>query len=479
MAAQDAAMYWLSRRMRTDLFLVYCFADNGRPTEELRAFVAERSARIADLCVRVRDVPGDLDYPSWVPCDFAADQFVEHVLPEPDWAHLHAALGDLVGTGLDAAVRPWRLTVFRGIVDAPVPVADGWVAAQASSPRPTPVPERPDAELALVVVLQLSHALADGRRAAVIARALFAADDPAIDVGFGTSAIDRIPCVRRLSALGDAVLAVPWIPIRLAKTAVRRRRAIRAKQRLAELTAAGQLPPAASGFPPIRVNGGATVGTSAHKVRMIVCAATSLRAPDHTVTVVALTTVSLALGRYLEQCGDRVDRLGAQVSIAPPDAAMVNARNNYRHLSVDLCVDEPDLRRRADTIAAALADRKRRATHPLVAAQDRVTAAMPAPLLHRAIANYPIDAVPDVIAGHTAVSSVDRGRADLTFGGGQVRFTGGFPAMDAATRLTHGIHGLGDTVTLSVHADTAVFPDIDRYADLLRAAVHEVARALK
>ncbi|MFG1797507.1 wax ester/triacylglycerol synthase domain-containing protein [Nocardia sp. NPDC049149] len=495
MAPQDATMYWLSRRTRNDLFLVYCFADTGRPTEELRAFVAERSARIADLRVRAQDVPGDLDYPSWVPCDFAADQFVEHVLPEPDWAHVQSALGELVGTVLDASARAWRLTVLRGVGEVPVP---GRSAALDAEVTPT-----------LVAVLQMSHALADGRRAAEIARALFAADDPGFDAGSGASPIERIPGVRRLSALvrpADAVvrrladvspvnatalrrvvptvpvaaaLAVPQLPIRLARTAVRGYQAFRAQQQLTKLTAAGQLPPPGPGFPPSRVNGAEAAQTLAHQVRMIVCDSASLRAPGHTVTVVVLTAVSVALTRYLEHCGDQVDRLGAQVPMALPDAAISGARNNYRSLSVDLCIDEPDLRRRADTIAATLADRKRRARHPLLAAQDRVTAVVPAPLLHRDVANYPLDAVPDSIAGHTVVSSVDRGRADLTFGGGRVRFTGGFPAIGSVMRLTHGIHGLGETVTLSLHADSGTLPDLDNYADLLSAAVHEVAQVLK
>lgn len=37
--------------------------------------------------------------------------------------------------------------------------------------------------------------------------------------------------------------------------------------------------------------------------------------------------------------------------------------------------------------------------------------------------------------------------------------------------LTHGVHGIGDTVTVSVHADSVVVPDIDRYTGLLAAAL--------
>ncbi|MFE9583263.1 wax ester/triacylglycerol synthase domain-containing protein [Nocardia sp. NPDC006044] len=456
MAPQDATMYWLSARTRNDLFLLYCFTDAGRPSAELRDFVAGRSARIADLRVRARDVPGDLDYPAWVPCGFTGDQFVEHVLPQPDWAHLHTALGEVVDTSVDAAVRPWRLHVFRGVTDAP------------GGPEP-----------ALVVVLQMSHALADGRRAAEIARALFAAEyrgDATADSVAG--ALRTIRAVA-ISAQVTAILALPRMPIRMARTAFRGYRAFRAQQGLAELTESGELPPPGPGFAPSLVNHAAMEADSAHLVRMIVCDAASLRAPGHTLTVVVLTAVSLALTRYLERRGGPVGKLGAQVPMALTDTAKRNARNNYRSLSVDLSSDEPDLRLRADRIAATMADRGLRARHPLLAAQDRVTDVVPAPMLRRDIARYPLDTVPDSIAGHTVVSSVNRGPANLTFGGGRVRFTGGFPAIGSVMRLTHGVHGLGDTVTISLHADSATVADLDTYAELLRTALSETAQGLK
>ncbi|MFI6043318.1 WS/DGAT domain-containing protein [Nocardia sp. NPDC051321] len=499
MAAQDATMYWLSARTRNDLFLLYCFADAGLPAADLRAFVAERSAGIADLRVRARAVPGDLDYPSWVPCDFTPDQFIEHPLPEPNWAHLQAALGEVLDTGVAAAARPWRLHVFRGIVDAPSPG---------------------HGEPVLVAVLQISHALADGRRAAEIARALFAEAGPGEEAtsvggasrsgrlarastlatvvtwarsvgaelgGFGPTAslqdsvpgLLRVPIRSATSAPIAAVLALPRMPIQLARTVFRGYQAFRAQQELAELTTSGKLPSPGPDFPPSLVNQAATEANSAHAVRMMVCDTAALRAPGRTVTVVVLTAVSLALARYLDGRGAAVRRLGAQVPMALSDTAMANARNNYRSLSVDLCVDEPDLRLRADKIAAAMADRRVRARHPLLTAQDRVTAVVPAPLLRRDIARYPLTTVPDAITGHTVVSSVHRGPADLSFGGGRVHFTGGFPAIGSVMRLTHGVHGLGETVTISLHADTATVPDLDAYSALLRAALAEVAQALK
>ncbi|MBF6413298.1 WS/DGAT domain-containing protein [Nocardia cyriacigeorgica] len=611
---QDATMYWLSRRSRNDLFLLYCFAESELSTDQLRATIAWRSAAVPDLCVRLRPAPRDLGYPAWVPCAFDPGQFVEHRLPQADWTELEQALGDVLATGVDAADRPWRLHVFRGITGAPLPSpgedargeaasagtsraaadatngppesvarhraavarardvdlagsptgvgateAAGLSASRRTANATADVSESAAAHRVIVAVLQVSHALADGKRAADLARALFAptgADRgprtssvvpvPAAEVVAGpderegpgraagvcsatarewspvgnaedgagalsndsgarpgaTGSAHRSRLTRRALSTGtelfrmtaDAIhlgTAVAAIPVRMARTMAGGISAFRAKRELAELTVAGMLPEAGGGFAPSVLNGPGEVG--GHRVRMIVCPADRLRAPGFSVTVLSLTAVSIALERYLERRAALPDRLGAQVPMALPapypaqgrDVNLVRRavtavggfarpRNNYRSLGVDLYADEPDPRCRAERIAADLAARRTRAVHPLLSVQDRVTASLPAPILRRDVDRYPIDMIPDALAGHTVVSSVYRGPADLTFGGAPVLFTAGFPALGAVMHLTHGVHGLGDTVTISVHADPETIPDLDSYADLLRAAVDEV-----
>lgn len=523
-------MYWLSGRGRNDLFLLYCFAESRRSTAELRSFVAARSRTITDLRVRVTADPTGRAYPAWTDCAFSDDQFVAHLLPNTDWPHLLAALGDLLDSSVDAAWRPWRLHIFRNIRNAPTP-----------DPAVT------------VAVLQISHALADGKHAADLARQLFAPGagtgqivltgvsvlgmNEAPDLGMNVDSSESeetSSAAEALSAVGkdpgaratadsagvetvSSSLALDStasqarqerVPFALGQhgkgeqTHVRRSRfnaegvrtigrgvrsaavacrilwrgwkAFRAQRKLAALTAAGEVPGAGTGYPPGPLNGPEQVG--GHSVRMIVCGAEELRAPGVSVTVVALTAVSIALERYLSSRGEPVDRLGAQVPIALPAAAHI--RNNYRSLGVDLCAGEPDPRRRAAAIAADLAARRTRALHPLAAAQDAVTAALPAAMLRRDIDRYPLHTIPDSIAGHTVVSSVDRGAADLVFGDAPVRFTGGFPALGSVMHLTHGVHGLGNTITVSVHADPAALPDLDTYVDLLRTTLQEIATTL-
>ena len=72
------------------------------------------------------------------------------------------------------------------------------------------------------------------------------------------------------------------------------------------------------------------------------------------------------------------------------------------------------------------------------------------------------------LTGNTVVSSVNRGPADLTFGGVPVVFTAGFPGLSPMMSLTHGVHGIGDRIAVSVNADPGNL-DIDEYIDRLRA----------
>ncbi|MCM6778546.1 WS/DGAT domain-containing protein [Nocardia sp. CDC159] len=563
---QDATRYWLSRRTGNDLFLLYCFEETDRPTADLRALVARRSAEIADLRLRVRE--RRFAYPEWTPCDFVADQVVEHEGAGTDWANTVAALGDLVARPLRAEEYAWRLHLFRGVRGAPA--GDG---------------------PALIAVLQLSHALADGQRAAAIARALFSQspdgcdravpaflpdgspaaptsaapsdssampgsvlppgsvavvtsaspDDPPAVTGSGSPndssaapasvsfegsskpsgsvspdgssaapgyvSTEGFPKpsgsiaprdrptpggpgrVRRpkpslalagwavtgaLKDLAPELLSLAAAPILLGRTATSGLAAERARRELAARTARGELPPIAPELAPTPLNRGPR--PRAHAVRMLV--RSDLRVPGHTVTVVVLTALGAALPRYLEARGEPSERIAAQVSMAHRQPRG-RIRNNYRDLAVELHVGESDPRRRAERIAATLAERRRRAEHPLLAAQDRVTATIPAPILRRDVATYPLDHAPAALSAHTVVSSVNRGPADLSLAGGRVRFTAGFPALGAVMHLTHGVHGLGDTVTVSVHADPAVLPDVEHYAALLDAALTRTAAALR
>ncbi|MFE3542271.1 wax ester/triacylglycerol synthase domain-containing protein [Nocardia sp. NPDC059177] len=472
MAPRDATMFWLSRRSVNDVFLLYAFAETEAATEELRDFVAARSARIPDLRIRLQEIPGNLDYPFWISSEFASQQFVAQRPDGSDWRGVLARIGELLGTGVVATEHPWRVHVFRGV--RAVPGTAGPV---------------------LVVVLQLSHALADGTRAAGIARALFG---PAEVVhSHSGESVDNLrnTRVRPAKTLAQAVDSCGQIwgwstgtlparvrgalrfPQQLVTTAWRGRAAHLAQRELADRTAAGEVPAAATGFAPALINPSTPIDRAAHRVHLHVVDAGSLRIPGHTVTVVALTVISSALSDYLAERGEHRARLGTALPMAIP--ADGSARNNYRGLSIDLHIDEPDLSTRATLIAAELAVRRERAMNPLLAVQDRVGETVPAMFAAQDVARADLDNVPPALDGNTVVSSVNRGAADLAFAGAPVLFTGGFPALGTVMHLTHGVHGIGETITLSVHSDANAVPDPDRYLDLLTASLTTVVAALR
>jgi len=58
-------------------------------------------------------------------------------------------------------------------------------------------------------------------------------------------------------------------------------------------------------------------------------------------------------------------------------------------------------------------------------------------------------------------------------GGGAVRFTTGYPSLSPVMALTHGVHGIGDAVAVSVTTSPDVLDGaaLDRYVDLLRKSL--------
>ena len=97
-------------------------------------------------------------------------------------------------------------------------------------------------------------------------------------------------------------------------------------------------------------------------------------------------------------------------------------------------------------------------------------AAVPPVLLRWGIGQFDPSERSAVVSGHTVVSSVNRGPADLSFGGCPVVLTAGYPALSPMMSLTHGVHGIGDVLAISVHADP-VNVDVDDYLPRLRSAL--------
>ncbi|RRR47311.1 DUF1298 domain-containing protein [Mycolicibacter terrae] len=407
MAAIDAQFYWMSAKIPSDQFLLYAFAGVPADLDGAIAELLARARQSPDLSMRVQDA-GALRYPRWVP---TLDHLgaVRHRARDDSWAGCLDAVVQLIDDQLDARAAPWRLHVFAPVHDIPGHREAGTVA-----------------------VLQIAHALADGGRASALAAWLFGRATP-------VSAVDAP--VRGF---------LPWRAVAAARTHRAR----------VEDTAAGLLPPPVGDRPLLATN---NRPAGARAVRTLVRRRDELGGP--TVTVAVLSAVSAALSQYLD---GPCDALGAEVPMAK--AGIRLAHNHFGNIPVGLY---PDLggEARRERICTDLAGGRRRAAHPATAAADRAFAATPAALLRWGVEKFDAQARPVRVTGNTVVSSVYRGAADLRFGTAPVLLTAGFPALSPAMGLTHGVHGIGDTVVISVHAAESAISEIDVYLRLLDASL--------
>jgi hypothetical protein len=413
MSAVDAQMYWGAAKVPNDQFLLYAF--DGVPTalDVALEMVRERAVGCTELRLRVRD-RGRLEYPEWVVGDVIDDQFVIHELTDTSWTGCLSAVADLARDQLDLHRMTWRLHVFVGVSGIP------------------------GAGEGTVVVLQIAHALGDGVRSSAMAALLFGRA--------GTVAAVTSPSTFDLFTL-------PWHGGRAALT----------HRQLVRDTDAGLVPPQADSRPPLHSN---TRPEGPRRIRTVMRARTEVRGP--TVTVGVLCAVSTALSSYLRDLGDDTSCLGAEVPMAKQGVRQ--AHNHFGNVGVGLY---PELRfdERSTRIADDLACRRRRAAHPAMAAADRAFAAVPAPLLRWGVKQFDPTVRSPTVTGNTVVSSVNRGAADLHFGHAAVVLTAGYPELSPMMGLTHGVHGIGDVVAISVHAADSAVSDIDDYVSRLDAAL--------
>jgi WS/DGAT C-terminal domain len=283
-----------------------------------------------------------------------------------------------------------------------------------------------------VVVMQVPHALADGVRASELAAWLF-----------GRAV--AVPEVQRPPAG-----FLPWRAVDAA----------RSHRRLVRDTRAGLVTPGVGYRPPLPTN---ARPDGRRSLRTLVRHRSQI--PGPTVTVGVLAAVSSALSRLF---GDAADALGAEVPMAKPGVRQAN--NHFGNVVVGL-YPKLDRDARAQRIATDLANGRRRFEHPAPRSTDRAFAAMPAQLLRWGVSLFDPDARPAQVLGNTVVSSNNRGPADLNFGGLPVVLTATYPALSSAMGLTHGVHGIGETIAISVHAAESAVPDVDAYLELLSAAL--------
>ena len=406
MTAVDAQFYWMSAKIPSDQFLLYAFS--GEPTDFEGAVddIRSRAQACRALTVRVED-GSPLTYPSWVPTVLEPERVTRHQLDDESWRGVLDAVVRLAEDQLDIRRAPWRLHLFAPVHDLPGGAGPGTVA-----------------------VLQVAHALADGTRASAMAAWLFGRATPVPDVVAASPGF------------------LPWRAVN----------AFRAHREFVRDIHAGLLIPAPRARPLLETN---ARPAGARIVRTLVRNRAQLG--GSTVTVAVLAAVSSALSGHL---GDPAGSLGADSPMAKP--GVPHAHTHFATVTVGLY---PDVSRpaRVQRIAADLANAHRRFQHPAMQASDRAFAAVPAPLLRWGVSRFDPDARPAQVSGNTVVSSVFRGAGDLRFGTAPVLLTAGYLALSPAMGLVHGVHGIGDTVAISVHAAESAVGDFDEYLARLDA----------
>lgn len=411
----DAQFYWMSAKVFNDQFQVFAFA--GTPTSVDAAVDEVRARALAcpDLRLRIDATGCGLRYPTWAGGDVDRAQIVVNDIDECGWDACLAAAAWSGADQLDLRQMSWRLTVFTCVHGVPGCVGPATVA-----------------------VLQSGHALADGRRSAVLAAVLFGRDETV------PRPVPQAPGCLLLRGV-DAALA---------------HRALMADTR------SGLLPAPAAAVPALMTN---SPPVGAHLVRTVVRNRSELTGP--TVTVAVLAAVSAALSGYLNAQGENSGTLTAEVPMAKQGVR--HANNHFRNVGVALHADVASATERAGRIAGELEQHRCRGEHRALAAEDRAFAAVPAPVLRWGVGQFDPRARPLSVTGNTVVSSVNRGAADLRFGGCPVVLTTGYPALSPMMSLTHGVHGVGETVAISVHAAESAIADIDDYLDRLTEALDE------
>lgn len=402
-------MYWMSAAVPNDQFLLYAFDGSAGDLDQALTAVRSRAQACADLGVRIADT-GFWTYPEWAPCEVGADQIVVHDVAGATWDECLTAVTGLVDAQLDASSMTWRLHVF--------PAVEGVPGCAEAGP---------------VAVVQISHALGDGIRSSALAAYLLGRDG-------------SVPGVADIRA------SAATLPVRGLVAA-------RAHRRLVRDTRAGLVPPQAVSRPLLRSN---TRPSGARHLRTVLCGRRRVAQP--TVTVGVLAAMSGALSGHLRALGEDTSQLGVEVPMARSGPRQ--AYNHFGNVGVGLHTDQVGAAR-SGAIAAELHQRRRRAAHPAMRAEAAAAAAVPAPLLRWGVSKFDPDARWATVTGNTVVSSVNRGNKDLRFGEAAVVLTAGFPGLSPMMGLTHGVHGIGDTIAVSVHAAESAIGDIDAYIERL------------
>ncbi|GGG02557.1 hypothetical protein GCM10007304_15690 [Rhodococcoides trifolii] len=438
--AKDAAFFYESvPGASTDHYFTVGLrhpSDDELDPQRLADEVGARLESIPQVRVRLARVRFDLDYPSWTTNSTDPTDTVG-IRPSAsgEWSDALVTLADILSVPLNVehgAIAVHILPNLRG-----VPGIDG---------------------LGSVVVVQLSHALADGQGAVAVTRTLLGDDSARTHLPSPTLS-GRRPAV-------SAVVGILRIPVQAAAFTGSAVRAIRSSRAFAREIADGTIVTR----PPTRQASAVNVDPGTDRAAaVLVHDRAALTASGLSVTSAALTAIARALAAYLGD--DAPADLGAHVTVALPPDARWSGVNRLASASVDLVPGADDQSAR---IRASLTGERRRVTHQAMLDSVRVAEHIPAPLLRAGLRRQHPSG--ETVHAHTTVSSVNCGPATLEVCGAQAVFIAAFAGLSPAMSLNHAVLGLGDTISVGVVTSPSAVPDHSRYIEELDRALAEVGR---
>ncbi|WP_277830073.1 wax ester/triacylglycerol synthase domain-containing protein [Speluncibacter jeojiensis] len=398
-------------------------------------------------------LPLDLDFPVWVDDrDFrVSDHITVDVAGESGWRPVEGAVAAALEMPIDLGRPPWRMQIVTGI--------HGVAGMPASM---------------TAAVLTFHHSAGDGVRTVDLGKGLFADECPSSALSDQAS---RTAGWRLLSA---AALKLPWALLRfmtgMAKGVV-------ASRGVADAGRRGELQAPTQNWPATRFNGAysgkATVGVVATDLNTVRAIGSAV--DDATVNDAAMAAISLALGSYLEEIGERPDdTLGATVPMSWRNSDRnLDAANQFSLMSVDLHTDISDPRERLRRIHASAQSEKRRQRHEKVVRLGQIADSVPA-FMVRLAGKAAARRQPGktVALGNTMISNVPRGNPDLQFCGAPLVDAFGVLAIGDMEMLNHFVSSVDDRLTVAFSVDREVMPDTRRYAELLSQAFDDLAEAV-
>ncbi|MGW6695005.1 wax ester/triacylglycerol synthase domain-containing protein [Rhodococcus sp. NPDC054953] len=429
-------------------FYVFDTVDDPDPITtygQALGWLTARVREIPSLRRRIRRVPADLDYPSWVPADTIdpADHLTVHHVGATNRNALHDLFANSARRHMDLSRPPWDVEIFtgvQGIEDIP--------------------------EGATVVTLRVHHSFTDGLGAVAVARALFDAPDA------------RPAAVATVNASQSLLKSAFSLPAQFWTLGRSLFASMSAQRRLSALAESNEIRMPIPHRPRTRLNDSQNNQRQFGRVRLSLDDVREIaKSTGTTVNDVVLATVAGGLQAYLTKHGEAPNSaLAAQVPRSTRNNSRSNAENQVTTMYVDLHTTVPEPLARLRLINESARYEKERVERPEAVAIEATLDHAPAFYLKAALrrpravkGNGHVDQGLVPLA-NTAVSNVPRGAADLVFGSAPVVDGFSAPAIHPGAGLGHVATSIGSVLTLTFTADSAVMPDTVLYTALLSTA---------